>query len=77
VGQLKTAIWSSFFLHFYDIASSSSLIRIVGETHPSEMYNPAAQSRVLVGYKTFTANGIPGITRPNVPTMELAASYWF
>ena len=37
-------------LHWADITDSSSLIRIIGEIHPNEIYNLAAQSHVKVSF---------------------------
>ena len=37
-------------LHWADMTDSSSLIRIIGETKPSEIYNLAAQSHVKVSF---------------------------
>src|SRR5713101_8399265 len=47
-----------FFLHFGDMTDSTSLIRIIQETQPDEIYNLAAQSHVLVSFETpeYTAN---------------------
>jgi GDPmannose 4,6-dehydratase len=46
-----------FFLHYGDLTDSTSLIRIVEETQPSEIYNLAAQSHVAVSFEEpeFTA----------------------
>lgn len=48
----------SFFLHFGDLTDSSSLVRLVGEIRPDEVYNLAAQSHVMVSFETpeYTAN---------------------
>ena len=40
-----------FFLHYGDLTDSTSLIRIVEETKPSEIYNLAAQSHVAVSFE--------------------------
>ena len=40
-----------FFLHYGDLTDSTSLIRIVEETQPSEIYNLAAQSHVAVSFE--------------------------
>ena len=37
-------------LHWADMTDSSSLIRIIGEVHPDEIYNLAAQSHVKVSF---------------------------
>ncbi len=37
-------------LHYADMTDSSSLIRIIGETQPTEIYNLAAQSHVKVSF---------------------------
>jgi GDPmannose 4,6-dehydratase len=39
-----------FFLHFADLASSSSLSRLLHEIQPDEVYNLAAQSHVRVSF---------------------------
>ena len=48
----------SFFLHYGDMTDSSSLIRIVKEVKPDEIYNLAAQSHVAVSFEEpeYTAN---------------------
>ena len=38
------------FLHFGDLSDPSSLIKILGETQPDEIYNLAAQSHVRVSF---------------------------
>lgn len=45
-------------LHYGDLTDSSSLIRIVEQTQPSEIYNLAAQSHVAVSFEQpeYTAN---------------------
>jgi GDPmannose 4,6-dehydratase len=47
-----------FHLHYGDLTDSTSLIRIVQETRPHEIYNLAAQSHVAVSFETpeYTAN---------------------
>jgi len=47
-----------FFLHYGDLTDSTSLIRIIQETQPDEIYNLAAQSHVKVSFETpeYTAN---------------------
>jgi GDPmannose 4,6-dehydratase len=48
----------SFFLHHGDLTDSSSLIRIIQQTQPDEVYNLAAQSHVAVSFEEpeYTAN---------------------
>ena len=41
---------SKLFLHYGDLSDSSSLIKILGETQPEEIYNLAAQSHVRVSF---------------------------
>lgn len=47
-----------FFLHHGDMTDSSSLMRIIKETQPNEIYNLAAQSHVAVSFEEpeYTAN---------------------
>ncbi|MBF0419676.1 MAG: GDP-mannose 4,6-dehydratase [Magnetococcales bacterium] len=47
-----------FFLHHGDLTDSSSLIRIMQQTRPDEIYNLAAQSHVAVSFEEpeYTAN---------------------
>ena len=47
-----------FFLHHGDLTDSSSLTRIIQQTHPHEIYNLAAQSHVAVSFEEpeYTAN---------------------
>ena len=47
-----------FFLHHGDMTDSSSLIRIIQEVQPEEIYNLAAQSHVAVSFEEpeYTAN---------------------
>jgi GDPmannose 4,6-dehydratase len=47
-----------FFLHHGDMTDSSSLIRIIQQTQPDEIYNLAAQSHVAVSFEEpeYTAN---------------------
>jgi GDPmannose 4,6-dehydratase len=47
-----------FVLHYGDMTDSSSLVRIVEETTPDEIYNLAAQSHVGVSFEEpeYTAN---------------------
>src|SRR4029079_5491510 len=46
------------FLHHGDMTDSTNLIRIIQEVQPTEIYNLAAQSHVLVSFETpeYTAN---------------------
>ncbi len=46
------------FLHYGDMTDSSSLIRIIGQVQPDELYNLAAQSHVAVSFEEpeYTAN---------------------
>src|SRR5882762_10491712 len=39
------------FLHYGDMTDSSSLIRIIQQTQPDEIYNLAAQSHVAVSFE--------------------------
>ena len=41
---------ANFFLHFADVADSSSLTRLLYEIRPNEIYNLAAQSHVRVSF---------------------------
>ncbi|MDP1773806.1 MAG: GDP-mannose 4,6-dehydratase [Methylobacter sp.] len=47
-----------FFLHYGDLTDSSSLIRIIKQVQPDEIYNLAAQSHVAVSFEEpeYTAN---------------------
>jgi GDPmannose 4,6-dehydratase len=47
-----------FFLHYGDLTDSTSLIRIIQQVQPEEIYNLAAQSHVAVSFETpeYTAN---------------------
>lgn len=47
-----------FFLHHGDMTDSSSLLRIIQEVQPDEIYNLAAQSHVAVSFEEpeYTAN---------------------
>jgi GDPmannose 4,6-dehydratase len=47
-------------LHYGDLTESSSLIRIVEQTQPDEIYNLAAQSHVAVSFEQpeYTANAV-------------------
>jgi GDPmannose 4,6-dehydratase len=47
-----------FFLHYGDMTDATSLIRLLQEVQPTEIYNLAAQSHVQVSFETpeYTAN---------------------
>jgi GDPmannose 4,6-dehydratase len=47
-----------FFLHYGDLTDATNLIRLIQEIKPTEIYNLAAQSHVLVSFETpeYTAN---------------------
>lgn len=47
-----------FYLHYGDMTDSSSLVRIIQQTQPDEIYNLAAQSHVAVSFEEpeYTAN---------------------
>ena len=49
---------ASFYLHYADVTDATSLIRVIQETRPDEIYNLAAQSHVQVSFETpeYTAN---------------------
>ncbi|MBM3822496.1 MAG: GDP-mannose 4,6-dehydratase [Verrucomicrobia bacterium] len=46
------------FLHYGDLADASGLARLIGQIHPEEVYNLAAQSHVRVSFDTpeYTAD---------------------
>ena len=48
----------NFFLHHGDLTDATSLIRIIQEVQPDEIYNLAAQSHVAVSFEEpeYTAN---------------------
>jgi GDPmannose 4,6-dehydratase len=48
----------NFILHYGDLTDSSSLIRIIGEARPDEIYNLGAQSHVAVSFEVpeYTAD---------------------
>ena len=48
----------NFILHYGDMTDSSSLLRIIQQVHPNELYNLAAQSHVAVSFEEpeYTAN---------------------
>ena len=47
-----------FYLHYGDLTDSTNLIRLIQEVRPTEIYNLAAQSHVMVSFETpeYTAN---------------------
>jgi GDPmannose 4,6-dehydratase len=47
-----------FFLHYGDLTDSTSLLRVVQQTQPDEIYNLAAQSHVAVSFEEpeYTGN---------------------
>ena len=49
---------TDFYLHFGDLTDATTLIRLVQETQPTEIYNLGAQSHVQVSFETpeYTAN---------------------
>ena len=49
---------NNFFLHYGDLVDSTSLIRIIQEVQPEEIYNLGAQSHVAVSFEQpeYTAN---------------------
>ncbi len=51
-------IKTNFFLHYGDLTDTTSLIRLLKEINPTEIYNLAAQSHVHVSFETpeYTAN---------------------
>ncbi|MEO6290070.1 MAG: GDP-mannose 4,6-dehydratase [Ginsengibacter sp.] len=52
------SIAEKFHLHYGDLTDSSSLLRIIQQTQPDEIYNLGAQSHVQVSFETpeYTAN---------------------
>ena len=52
------SIKDKFHLHYGDLTDSSSLLRIIQQTKPDEIYNLGAQSHVQVSFETpeYTAN---------------------
>src|SRR5882762_3257081 len=48
----------NFILHYGDMTDSSSLVRIIQQVQPDEIYNLAAQSHVAVSFEEpeYTAN---------------------
>ncbi len=51
-------VHSRFVMHYGDLTDSTSLIRIIQESQPDEIYNLAAQSHVQVSFETpeYTGN---------------------
>ena len=51
-------VGTRLFLHYGDMTDSSSLVRIIGDVKPTEIYNLAAQSHVAVSFEEpeYTAN---------------------
>ena len=49
---------TNFYLHYGDLTDATSLIRLVQEVQPTEIYNLGAQSHVQVSFETpeYTAN---------------------
>ncbi len=49
---------TDFILHYGDLTDATNLIRLISEIRPSEIYNLAAQSHVMVSFETpeYTAN---------------------
>jgi len=49
---------ADFFLHYGDVTDSTSIIRIISEIKPCEIYNLAAQSHVAVSFESpeYTAD---------------------
>src|ERR1700716_3291293 len=48
----------NFAMHYGDMTDATNLIRIIQQTQPTEIYNLAAQSHVMVSFETpeYTAN---------------------
>jgi len=46
-----------FHLHYGDLTDATNLIRLIQETQPTEIYNLAAQSHVLVSFETAEYTG--------------------
>ena len=56
--RIRTSRIARFILHYGDLTDSSSLIRIIQQVQPDEIYNLAAQSHVAVSFEEpeYTAN---------------------
>jgi dTDP-D-glucose 4,6-dehydratase len=56
--RIRTKRIASFILHHGDLTDSTSLIRIIQQVQPDEIYNLAAQSHVAVSFEEpeYTAN---------------------
>jgi GDPmannose 4,6-dehydratase len=49
---------TNFFMHYGDLTDATNVVRLVQQVQPSEIYNLAAQSHVMVSFETpeYTAN---------------------
>jgi GDPmannose 4,6-dehydratase len=56
--EVQTPEPRHFYLHYGDLTDATSLIRLIQQTQPDEIYNLAAQSHVAVSFETpeYTAN---------------------
>lgn len=56
--EVQTPEPRHFYLHYGDLTDSTSLIRLIQQVQPDEIYNLAAQSHVAVSFETpeYTAN---------------------
>ena len=56
--RIRTSEPQKFRLHYGDLTDSSSLLRVIQEVQPDEIYNLAAQSHVAVSFESpeYTAN---------------------
>lgn len=43
-------------LHYGDMTDSSSLVKVISSVQPTEIYNLAAQSHVMVGIMSITSH---------------------
>lgn len=48
-----------FYLHYGDLTDATNLIRLIQEIQPTEIYNLAAQSHVLVSFETRNTQPMP------------------